>query len=332
MKFPKQIKAIYISDFGAPEVLKLTNRTLNAPKQNEITIKIKAAGLNGPDILQRQGLYQPTKDNAKWLGLEVAGEVAFVGNKKSGFKFCDKVVALCNGGGYSEYVNVRVGQVLPLPNGWSFEQGASLPETFFTICQTLIMRSGIAKDMNVLIHGASGGIGASAIQIAKYFGAKTIACISSDVKADYVKLLGADFIINYLQQDFVEKVLEFTNQTGANIIIDIVGGSYLKRNIKASAKGATIIQLAFLGGAKAEINIAPLLLKNLTIFGSTLGPQSSEVKAKIAKRLKQDIWPALNRGEIKPQHISTFKLNEATKAHQAFEAKEHFGKIVLLVD
>lgn len=332
MRFPKQIKAIYISNFGAPETLQLKNRTLNAPKPNEITIKIKACGINGPDILQRNGFYQPTKQNAKWLGLEVSGEIAFVGEKAGNWKIGDKVVALCNGGAYANYVNVPFGQVLPLPKNWSFIEGAALPETFFTIYQTLIMKAKLKKNMSVLIHGASGGIGASAIQISKLIGAKVICCVSSKIKADYVKSLGADYIINYKQQDYVEEVLKITNGEGVDRVIDVVGGTYLKRNIKAAAHGATIIQLAFLGGAKAEINIAPILLKNLTIFGSTLGPKNSQIKAKIAKGLKEKIWPALNEGKIKAQHIRSFKLKEATKAHHAFEASKHFGKIILVVD
>ncbi|MCF6343562.1 MAG: NAD(P)H-quinone oxidoreductase [Devosiaceae bacterium] len=332
MRFPKQIKAIYISDFGAPETLQFKSRTLNAPKPNEITIKVKACGINGPDILQRNGFYQPTKQNAKWLGLEVAGEIAFVGEKAGNWKIGDKIVALCNGGAYANYVNVPFGQVLPLPKDWSFIEGATLPETFFTIYQTLIMKAKLKKNMFVLVHGASGGIGASAIQIAKLFGATIICCVSSKVKADYVRTLGADYIINYREQDFVEEVLKITNGKGVDRIIDVVGGTYLKRNIKTAAHGATIIQLAFLGGAKAEINIAPILLKNLTIFGSTLGPKNSQIKAKIAQGLKNKIWPALNERKIKAQHIRTFKLEEATKAHHAFEAKEHYGKIVLVVD
>ncbi len=330
MRFPRQIKAIYISDFGAPNVLKLCERTLKEPKSDEVTIRVRAAGINGPDILQRKGLYQPTKENERWPGLEVSGEIVFVGKKVSHWKIGDKIVALCNGGGYSEFVNVPFGQILPLPKGWSFAQGASLPETYFTICQTLIMRAGIKQNMFVLIHGASGGIGATSVQIAKLFGAKTIACVSNQQKADYVKFLGADYIINYVEQDFVEEVQKITDNKGVDRVIDILGGDYFERNIKASAKNATIIVLAFLSGARANINIAPLLLKNLTIFGSTLGPKNSKEKAKIAKRLKKDIWPALDRGIIKPQRITTFKLDEAQKAHLSFEAKEHFGKIILL--
>ncbi len=332
MTLIKERKAVYITKFGGAEVLQIRSRPLLPPKANEVTIKVRAAGINRPDILQRQGLYKPTKKNINWPGLEVAGEIIALGKNVKKWQIGDKIIALCNGGGYADFVNVPFGQILPLPKNWSFVEGATLAENFFTIYQTLIMRAGLKKNMDILIHGAAGGIGASAVQIANYFGANIFASISDSAnkeKLNYVKSLGADYIIDYEKQDFVEQILTITEQRGVDRIIDIVGGPYLARHIKLCALNGKIIQLAFLGGAKAEINIAHILLKNLTIFGSTLASKNSTIKAKIAKGLERNIWPALNEGRIKPQKIKIFKLSEVVKAHLAFEEKQHFGRIIL---
>lgn len=326
-----QINAIKISTDSNGHALKLEKRSLKAPKPDEVLIKIAYAGVNGPDILQAKGLYRPTKENILWPGLEVSGEIIALGAKVKDFKLGDKIVALCNGAGYANFINLPATQVLPLPKGWSLIEGATIAETFFTIMQTLVMRSRLKKHMFVLVHGASGGIGGSAIQIANFYGARPIAIISSQEKAEYVKSLGAEFIINYKQEDFVARTLEITNGVGADRVIDIIGGEIFYKNIKASAKNAKIMLLGLLGGAKAEINLAPILLKNLDIFGSTLGPQSKAKKAQIAKKLKKDIWAALEEKTIKPPHIKIFNLDEANLAHEYMRSKQHFGKIVLKV-
>ncbi len=327
-----QINAIKISNDEAGHALKLEKRNLKTPKPDEVLIKIAFAGVNGPDILQAKGLYRPTKENILWPGLEISGEIIALGARVRDFKLGDKVVALCNGAGYADFINLTATQVLPLPKGWSLAQGATIAETFFTIMQTLIMRSKLKKDMFVLIHGASGGIGGSAIQIANHYGARPIAIVSSSKKAEYVKSLGAEFIINYKQEDFVTRTLAITNGIGADRVIDIIGGEVFYKNIKASAVNAKIMLLGLLGGAKAEINLAPILIKNLDIFGSTLGPKNKEKKAKIANKLKKDIWPALERKTIKPPHIKIFNLEEANLAHEYMRSKQHFGKIVLKID
>ena len=332
MMFAKAIKAIEISKFGDANVLIQKKRTLKSIKANEVLIKIACAGLSGPDILQRKGFYKPTKENATFPGLEVSGVIAAKGKNVKNHKIGDEVIALCNGGGYAEFVNVPASQTLPKPKSWSFVEAATIPETFFTIIQTLIMRAKLKKNMFVLIHGASGGLGASAIQIAKFYGARPIALVSSEQKSQYVKNLGAEFIINYQKHDFVEKVLEITNGHGADRIIDIIGGEVFSKNIKVAAKGATILLLAFLGGAKSEINLSPILLKGLNIFGSTLGPQDTKTKAQIARLADKDLFQAISNKTIKPPRIITFDLKCADLAHQAFENKNHHGKIVLVTD
>lgn len=319
-----------ISAFGGPEALVPETPEIPEVAPHEILIRVAGAGLNGPDILQRRGLYVPTLDNARYPGLEVSGIVEAVGTEVTRFGTGDRVVALCNGAGYAEFAAVPAGQVLPCPTGWRLADAASLPETFFTIEQTLVRRAGLAAGMSVLVHGASGGLGGTAIQVAKQFGARTIASVSSPEKAKYAVLLGADHLIAYTHEDFVARTLELTDGKGADRIIDVVGGGYLKRNIEAAAPGGAIVQLAFLGGAKAEIVLPPILMKGLTLIGSVLGPQPGEVKAVIARNLEADLWPALDAGTIGPQRIRHFALAEAVAAHQEMEADDHYGKIILV--
>ena len=331
---PNNLKfnAVKIIEKNGKRLLELKKRALPLLNPNEITIRVACAGINAPDILQVRGLYVPTKENASWLGLEVSGEVFAVGRNVTNFKVGDRVVALCNGGGYGEFVNVVASQALPLPKNWSFVEGATIPETFFTITQTLLMKAKLKKNKFVLIHGSSGGLGASAIQLVKYYGAQPIALVSSNEKKQYVKNLGAEFIINYKQSDFTQEVLEITKGKGADVIIDIIGGDVFVKNISACAQNGTIILLGLLGGIKAEINLAPILLKNINIFGSTLGPKSTKEKATIALYLKKNIWQALETKKIVPPFISSFNLNEASLAHEQMQTKEHFGKIVLISD
>jgi len=322
--------AIILNGHGDPEVLTSSQINIPIPRPDEIRIRVAAAGVNGPDILQRKGLYAPTPENVLRPGLEVSGCVDAVGDRVLDWSMGDKIVALCNGGGYADYVCAPQGQALPLPKNWSFLEGASLPETFFTIQQTLLDRSGLTSGMSVLVHGASGGIGATAIQLAKVKGATVFAAVSSMIKAKYVLSLGADHLITYPEEDFVEHVLELTGGRGVDRIVDVVGADYLSRNIRAAAQGAVIVQLAFLGGAKAHINLAPMMLKNLTLIGSVLGPQPACVKQNIATNLRREIWSALNDGRVKPQYIRAFALSDAARAHRAFQSANHYGKIVLV--
>ncbi len=325
-----EMTCVTISAFGGPEMLKPVNLDRPEPGEGEVLIRVAAAGLNRPDLLQRRGLYVPNKDNALRPGLEVSGTIEVLGPGATRFAPGDRVVALANGGGYAEYVVVPEGQVLPCPTGWRLVDAAALPEVFFTIEQTLVLRAGIEPGMRVLVHGASGGLGTAAIQVARHFGATTIATISSEEKAKYVLGRGANHLIAYPHEDFATRVKELTGGHGADRIIDIVGGEYLRRNMEAAAQNATIIQLAFLDGAKSEIVLPQLLGKGLTLFGSLLGPQSGRVKAEIAAAVERDLWPALASGEIGPPRISYFALNEAAAAHAAMEAEDHYGKIVLV--
>lgn len=324
------MQRIVISAFGGPDSLVLETADRPEPGPGEILVRVAGAGLNGPDLLQRQGLYVPAPGNELYPGLEVSGTVEALGAGAARHAVGDHVVALVNGAGYAEYVAVPETQALPAPPGWRLADAASLPETFFTITQTLVMRAGLTPGMSVLIYGASGGLGATALQIARQFGARTIASVSSEDKARYALQLGADHLIAYPHEDFVARTKELTDGRGADRIVDVVGGASLRRNLEAAAVGGVIVQLGFLGGAKGEVIFPLLLSKNLTLIGSVLGPQPTKVKAEIARRLEHDLWPGLASGVIGPQRIRHFALAEAGAAHAAMEEPGHFGKIVLV--
>ena len=326
-----KMTAIEIVSPGPPDVL--VPREIFRPVAGaaHVLIKIAAAGVNRPDILQRLGLYPMPKGASPILGLEVAGTIAQTGTKVSGLSVGDKVIALTNGGGYAEFVSVPAGQVLPLPANWSMIEGAALPETLFTVQQTLIDRAGLKKGQNVLVHAGASGIGGAAIQLARLKGAIPFATVSSDQKGQYAASLGAQACINYLKQDFAAVIKELTAERGADIIVDIIGGDYLERNLKALAIGGTIIQLAMIGGSQASVNLALLLGKRANLFGSTLRAQPDRIKAQIARHLYDQVWPALESGAFKKPHIITFALANAKDAHKAMQAPDHFGKIVLTI-
>jgi len=325
----KSMRAIAIDQPGGPEVLTPIDCAVPYAYEGELLIKVHAAGINRPDILQRMGAYPPPKDASPLPGLEVAGVVEQVGRGVTSFKQGDQVIALCNGGGYAEYVSVPAGQVLALPTGWSMTEGAALPETLFTVQQTMIDRANLKDDQVVLIHGGAGGIGAAAIQLAKLKNCFVIATASSDDKLDYVRSVGADLVINYLTEDFVEKTKSATDGKGADVILDIIGADYVDRNIRAAAVEGKIVQLANLGGREATVTMGLVVAKRLTIFGSTLRAQPNDVKQRIAENLLSQVWPSLeNQRFIKPRIIS-FALEDASKAHAAMDAGDHFGKIVL---
>lgn len=331
MTIKDQMQAIEISAPGGPEVLRPIVTATPVPRPGEVLIAVTAAGVNGPDISQRQGAYPPPADSSPLPGLEVSGVVAAMGEGETRFAVGDAVVALCNGGGYAAYVAVPAGQVLPKPANWSQVEAATLPETFFTLQQTLIERAGLAAGQTVLVHGGSGGIGASAIQLCRLFGATPVVTVSSAQKAEYARSMGAAHTIDYTSEDFVERIKALAAGRGADIIIDIIGGDYANRNLKACAYGGHVIQLAIRGGAKAEINLGLILMNALTLSGSTLRPQTAATKARFAQALHTKIWPAIGAGNIVPPHIKTFPLENAADAHRAMEAKDRFGKIVLTV-
>lgn len=330
MPIAAEMTAIAITAFGGPEVLQPVRLPVPQPGPGEVLIRVAAAGLNAPDLGQRRGTYNPPPDASPLPGLEVGGEIAALGKRVRNWSLGDPVVALTHGGGYAEYVVVPAGQVLPLPNGWSMASGAALPETFFTIEQTLVMRAGLAPGMQVLIHGAAGGIGGAAIQIAKLHGANPIAIVSGPEKAAYARSLGATETIDRSTEDFVARTLSITGGTGADRIVDIVGGEALDRNIRAAARFGHIVIVSTLAGPKSEINASLILMKQLTLSGSTLRPQSREVKAAIAHSLRKSVWPALADGRIVRPRIRALPLAEAARAHVELEKPGHYGKLILV--
>jgi NADPH2:quinone reductase len=323
------MQAIVIANPGGPEVLQPQSWPMPACGPDEVLIRVAAAGVNGPDLAQRRGLYDPPPGASPLPGLEVAGEIVELGSGVGQWHVGDRVMALVNGGGYAEYVAVPAGQVLPVPDGWSMLEAAALPETWFTITQTLVMRAALEKGMHVLVHGASGGIGGAAIQIATILGARAIGVVSSAAKADYATRMGAVATVNRLDEDLVERVLELTGGHGVDRVVDLVGGEMAAKNIEASARGGHIVQIATLGAGKAQVSLRTIMAKQLTLSGSTLRPQTSATKAAITDRIRTDLLPALSRpGAIKPQ-LTVFPLLDAAAAHSAMESGTHMGKIVL---
>lgn len=322
--------AVEISKPGGPKVLKPAKVSIPQPQAGEVLIRVAAAGINRPDVLQRQGKYPVPPGASPLPGLEVSGVI----ETPVGLRFSkgDKVVALTNGGGYAEFAAVPEGQVLPLPKNHSFAEGAALPETLFTVQQTLMDKAALGTGQTVLIHGGSGGIGGAAIQLAVLAGAKAFATVSSPQKAAYAKKMGASGTIDYKNEDFVARLRDLTNGHGADVILDIVGGPYLGRNLEALAQGGTLVQLALLSGAKAEIDLGLVLRKHLTVFGSTLRPRSAAEKAVIARHLFEQVWPALEDGRMHKPDLQTFDLSDAAAAHAAIDAPDHLGKIVLVTE
>ena len=329
MSIPESMTAIAIAAPGGPEVLTPVRVPVPLPASGEVLIRVAAAGINASDLGQRRGTYAPPADASPFPGLEVSGEIV-VG--AGGFRPGDQVVALTNGGGYAEYVAVPAGQVLACPMGWDLAAAAALPETFFTVQQTLVMRAGLAAGMHVLIHGGAGGIGGAAIQIARLHGARPIAVVSNAEKARYATSLGAFATIDHGAEDFVARTLELTGGKGADRIIDLVGGDYLPRNIDAAARSGHIIQVAAVAGGLSAVSAGKLVMKWLTISGSTLRPQSSATKAQIAESLSRSVWPALADGRIAVPRIRALPLGEAARGHAEMERRDNYGKLILVTE
>jgi len=332
MSLPSSMKVIEIREPGGPEVLVSAERPLPQPGEGEVLIKVAAAGVNRPDCLQRQGSYPPPKGASDIPGLEIAGEIAALGTGVSGLKVGDRVCALVTGGGYAEYCVAPAPQCLPVPQGYSMEQAACLPETFFTVWVNVFQRSGLKAGESFLVHGGTSGIGTTAIQLAKAFGCTVFATAGSPEKVKACEELGADRGINYREEDFVYVVNEFTGGKGVDVILDMVGGDYIPRDIKALAEDGRLSFIAFLGGPKAEVNFAAVMMKRLTITGSTLRARPVAVKAQLAAELKEKVWPLLDAGKVAPVMAASFPLAEAAKAHALMESSGHIGKIVLTVD
>ncbi len=325
---PKRMKAVEISAPGGPEVLKPVERPVPEPGPGEVLVKVTAAGINGPDLMQRKGLYPAPPGASDLPGLEVSGVVVAAGDKVKRWSVGDKVAALTNGGGYAEYCVADAQLCLPVPKGIGLLDAGGLPETFFTVWSNVFMGAGLSAGETFLVHGGAGGIGTTAIQLGKAFGAKVIATDSPAERCALCRDLGADRVIDYKQEDFVEVVRE---AGGANVILDIVGGPNIEKNFKAASHDCRIIQLAFAAGSKVDINLMPVMLKRLMYTGSTLRTRPPAYKAKIAQELEAKVWPLIENGRIRVVTRQTFPLAEAAKAHALMESSQHTGKIVLKV-
>ena len=328
---PKQMKAIEIAKPGGPEVLKLVERPVPQPKANEILIKVAAAGVNRPDVLQRSGNYPVPPDASDLPGLEVAGEVAAKGQTVRMWNVGDRVCALVHGGGYAEYCVAPEVTALPVPKGWTLIEAASLPETFFTVWANVYDRARLAPGESLLVQGGTSGIGVSAIQMAKATGNRVFATAGSDEKCAACLRLGADQAINYRTQDFAAEIKEATGGKGVNVILDMVGGDYVPKELKSLADDGRLVFIAFLRGHKSELDINEVMRRRLTLSGSTLRPRPVEFKGQVARNLREKIWPLIEAGKIKPEIYKTFPLDQASEAHRLMETSQHIGKIVLTV-
>lgn len=324
---PDDMMVIEMRGAGGPEVLQAGRRPLPRPGPGAVLVKIAAAGVNGPDLMQRKGLYPPPKGASDLLGLEIAGEVVALGEGVKSLAVGQPVCALANGGGYAEYCAVEASHCLPIPQGLSIEDAAGLPETYFTVWSNVFMGAHLASGELLLVHGGAGGIGTTAIQLGKAFGARVFATDSPQARCEIAHALGADRTIDFAEEDFVEAVRA---AGGADVILDIVGGPYIERNVKAAAHDGRIIQLAFALGSKVEINLMPVMLKRLVYTGSTLRSRPEAFKTEIARQLNEQVWPLFAGGKLKPVTGRTFALAEAAEAHALMESAGHTGKILLL--
>jgi len=311
--------------------LQMCNRAIPEASETEVLIHVAAAGINRPDIMQRQGLYPPPKNASDIPGLEVSGTIVKVGSNVSHLKLGDKVCALLTGGGYAEYCLATADLCLPIPDHFDFIQAAAIPETFFTVWSNLFDRAHLVSGESLLIHGGSSGIGTTAIQLAKVFGAKVFITAGTAEKCEFCTKLGADRAINYKSQDFVTEIKNITQGHGVDVILDIIGGDYFPRNLKCMNFDARLVQIAIQDGAKAEANLLSIMLKRLTLTGSTLRARNIAFKSEIAKQLQKQVWPLLESGKIKPVISTTFALKDANKAHHLMESSQHIGKIILTV-
>lgn len=330
MTLPAQMNYVEIDGFGAPEVLKPAQMALPQPIDGEVLIKVAAAGVNRPDVQQRLGQYNPPPGSSTVPGLEIAGEIVALGQNTSRYQVGDKVCALVAGGGYAEYCTAPEPQTLPVPDGMSMIEAGGIPETFFTVWTNVFDRGGLQPGETLLIHGGSSGIGTTAIQLAREFGSRVVVTAGSDAKCQACIDLGAERAINYRNEDFVAVTKDLTGGKGVNVLLDMVGGDYVQRNIDSMAVDGRIVQIAWLGGPKVNANFMKLMLKRLTWTGSTLRPRTIEQKAEIAGALEAKVWPLIAAGKIKPIVHSTFPLSEAAAAHSLMESSEHIGKIILV--
>ncbi len=331
MTLPEIMTAVEITEPGGPEVLKTAERPVPAAGPGQVLIQVSAAGVNRPDVSQRAGAYPPPPGASDLPGLEIAGTVAALGEGVSGLAVGDAVCALTPGGGYAEYCTTHAGHCLPLPKGYDMVRAAALPENYFTVWSNVFGRGKLVAGETFLVHGGSSGIGTTAIQLAHAFGAKVVTTAGSAEKCQVCEELGAARAINYREEDWPAVAAEFAGKGGVNVILDMVGGDYIKKNLRLLAVDGRYVMIAFLGGSKADVDFVHLMMRRQTITGSTLRPQSDEAKTGIAGELREKVWPLLDTGAVKPVIHSTFALAEAAAAHELMESSAHIGKIVLEV-
>jgi putative PIG3 family NAD(P)H quinone oxidoreductase len=323
---------IEIAQPGGPEVLKPAQRATPVPAAGEVLVAVEAAGVNRPDLMQRQGSYPPPPGASDIPGLEVAGRIAALGKGVEGWQVGDAVCALLSGGGYAQFAVAPAVQCLPIPQGFSMVEAAALPETLFTCWTNLVDGGGLAAGQTVLIHGGSSGIGTTGIQLANALGARVIVTAGSPAKCEACRKLGADIAINYKEQDFVAAVKAATNGRGVDIVLDMVGGDYVNRNIHILAQGGRHVSIATQAGSDATVSILRIMLKRLVMTGSTLRSRNIQEKGAIAAALRQTVWPMIAAGKLRPLIHATFPFRQAAEAHKVLEAGEHIGKVALTVD
>ncbi|MDP9570213.1 UNVERIFIED_ORG: putative PIG3 family NAD(P)H quinone oxidoreductase [Agrobacterium larrymoorei] len=332
MSLPSTMRFVDLPSFGGPEVMTFSNGPLPSPKAGELLVKVQAAGINRPDVAQRQGNYPAPKDASPVLGLEVAGEVVALGEGVSDFQVGDRVCALANGGGYAEYCVVPAGQALPFPKGYDAVKAAAVPETFFTVWANLFQMAGLTEGESVLIHGGSSGIGTTAIQLAKAFGAEVYTTAGSKEKCDACEKLGAKRAINYKQEDFAAVIKDATGGKGVDVILDMIGASYFEKNIASLAKDGCLSMIAFLGGTIAEkVDLRPIMVKRLTVTGSTMRPRTADEKRAIRDELVEQVWPLLEAGKVAPVIHDVIDFDQVSEGHRLMESSSHIGKIVMRI-
>jgi putative PIG3 family NAD(P)H quinone oxidoreductase len=331
MSLPQEMTAIEIREPGGADVLQPVKMAVPKPAPTELLIKVEAAGVNRPDVIQRKGGYPPPPGASPIPGLEVAGTIVAKGAETSRYRIGDQVTALVTGGGYAQYCVADERAALPFPQRFDAVLAAALPETFFTVWHNLFFRGGLMSGETLLVHGGSSGIGTTAIQIAKAFGATVFTTAGSKEKCDFCEKLGAELAINHREEDFVAAIKEKTGGKGVNFVLDMVGGDYIERNLHCVAEDGRIHQIGFLKGPKATVDFTRLMIKRITLTGSTLRPRSIAVKAQLARALEDQVWPLLSNGAIRPVIETVFPLEKAADAHRLMEEGSHIGKILLTV-
>lgn len=327
---PTKMRQVIFDGAGGPEVVKLAEAEVPSPGAGKVLVEVAAFGINRPDCIQRTGLYPPPPGESQVPGLEIAGKVVALGPDVSGLKVGDEICALVGSGGYAEYALADAALCLPRPRALSMLEAAGVPETYFTVFDNVFTRGRLSKGETLLVHGGSSGIGSTAIQLAKQFGATVIATAGSKEKCDFCRSIGADHAIDYRTQDFVEEVLKITDKRGVDVILDMVGGAYIPKNISILALEGRLVQIAFLQGPMVEkLNFTPVMVKRLTLTGSTLRPRTLAQKAAVAQELREKVWPLLDSGAVKPLVHATFAMEDARKAHELMESSAHLGKIMV---